>query len=97
MTINKSNKRLIFSELTLEEITSNVRTELEPRFDELMELVKPNDPLELLTPKEVSELLKVDPSTLHNWCKKGKLKKYGLGYRTYYKIDEIMSALIPLN
>jgi excisionase family DNA binding protein len=50
---------------------------------------------EYLTRKEVAELLKCDQSTVHNWTKKGKLTKYCIGDRTYYKKSEIEKALIP--
>ncbi|MCL4816875.1 MAG: helix-turn-helix domain-containing protein [Flavobacteriales bacterium] len=46
-----------------------------------------------ITPKEVATMLKCDLSTVHNWQKKGKLKKYLLGNRAYYKRNEVEDAL----
>ena len=51
---------------------------------------------EYLTRKEVAELLKCDLSTIHNWTKKGKLTKYGIGDRTYYKKSDIEKAIVKI-
>ena len=67
--------------------------------NELIELKKnfqPKEPAEYLTRTEVSEMLKVDLSTLWNWQKKGKLIPVGLGNRVYYRRSDIESALILL-
>jgi excisionase family DNA binding protein len=49
-----------------------------------------------LTRHEVSEMLKCDLSTVHNWTKSGKLKAYGIGNRVYYKLSEIEADMVPL-
>lgn len=49
-----------------------------------------------LTRHEVSEMLKCDLSTVHNWTKSGKLKAYGIGNRVYYKLPEIEADMVPL-
>ena len=49
---------------------------------------------ELMTQKEVCELLRIDASTLWNWCNQGRIKKYGISKRRYYKRSEIMDSLI---
>jgi len=62
---------------------------------ELKQSFEPKVPTEYLTRQEVSEMLKCDLSTIHNWTKKGKLIPYGIGNRVYYKRSDIESALIP--
>lgn len=66
------------------------------QLDELKNSFEPKSPTELLTRNEVAEMLKCDISTVHNWTKKGKLKKYCIGDRTYYKRTEVESALIAI-
>jgi excisionase family DNA binding protein len=65
-----------------------------------MEEIKNNfmpKPLEeYLTRNEVAKMLKCDLSTVHNWTVKGKLKKYCIGNRTYYKRSEVEAAIIPI-
>ncbi|MFT4646770.1 MAG: excisionase family DNA binding protein [Planctomycetota bacterium] len=51
----------------------------------------------ILTRQEVANLLKVDLSTIHNWCKAGKLISYGIGARVYFKRKDIENALVLLN
>lgn len=68
--------------------------------DQLQEFVKnvPTDnPDELLTREEVCKLLKINPTTLWHWTKKGKVIAYGLGYRVYYKKGELLESLIRIN
>ena len=66
------------------------------QLDELKNSFEPKTPTEWLTRNEVAEMLKCDLSTVHNWTKKGKLKKYCIGDRTYYKRSEVESALIAI-
>lgn len=76
----------VFNEVSI------IRTQL----DELKNSFEPKTPTEWLTRSEVAEMLKCDISTVHNWTKKGKLKKYCIGDRTYYKRSEVESALIAI-
>jgi excisionase family DNA binding protein len=71
---------------------SIIRNQLE----ELKNSIKPKTPNEYLTRSEVAEMLKCDLSTVHNWTVKGKLKKYCIGNRTYYKRAEVESAIIAI-
>lgn len=69
---------------------------LQKQLTELTEKFEPKSPTELLTRNEVSEMLKVDLSTLWLWQKKGKLIPVGLGNRVYYRRSDIESALVLL-
>lgn len=62
-----------------------------------LEGFKPKRDDELLTPKQVAALLKVDPSTVHRRTKKGILLKYVNGGSAYYKKSEVLGSLIKLN
>lgn len=66
---------------------------IEHRLAALQDNFQPKVPAEYLTRNEVAEMLKVDLSTIHNWCKKSKLKPYGIGARVYFKRAEIEAAL----
>jgi excisionase family DNA binding protein len=58
------------------------------------QLQLPND---LLTPEEVCKLLSCKRTSLWKHTKSGKLKSYGLGNRVYYKRDEVLEAVKPIN
>ncbi len=69
-----------------------IRAEL----SELQKNYEPKSPPEYLTASEVAAMLKCDLSTVHNWNKRGKLKKYGIGHRAYYLRHEVEAAIIPI-
>ena len=75
-----------------EAILQGVKNQLE----ELKQSYQPKEPEEFLSRAEVAKLLKVDISTIFNWGKAGKIKRYGLGNRVYYKRSEIERAIIQL-
>lgn len=52
---------------------------------------------EILTRKDVAALLKINLSTISEWCKSGKLQPYGIGNRVYFKRSEIEQSLKPLS
>jgi len=74
-------------------ISENVRSQLLDLIKQL-QFNKSND--ELLTRKQVCELLQIDSSTLWAWTKKGKVTCYGIANRRYYKRSELMASLIKM-
>ena len=60
---------------------------------------KPNPQPEndLLTREEVCKLLSINKTTLWKHTKSGKLKSLGLGNRVYYKRNQVLEAVQPLN
>ena len=80
-------------EKLIEQIVQGFRSEIEV----LKKQYQPKEPEELLTRAEVAELLKIDISSVHNYAKKGVLKKHGLAGRVYFKRSEIEQSLIPLD
>lgn len=85
----------ILHNVTPEQI-NNLFDGLKNQIKELKENFEPVKPTEFLTRLELAELLKCDLSTIHNWCKKGKINPYGIGNRVYFKRSEIESVIIPL-
>lgn len=75
------------------EITADVKVVL----DDFLKHYKPISPSEYLTRQQVAKMFDVDLSTVHNWCKTGKLKPLGIGSRVYFLRTEIEASLIPLN
>ena len=85
----------IIHDLTPEDITSLFQG-LQTQLTEIKNNFVPKAPVEYLTRSEVAEMFKCDLSTVHNWCKKGKLKPYGIGNRVYFKRLDVEQVLIPL-
>ncbi len=68
---------------------------LQKQLTELKNNFQPKDPAEYLTRTQVSEMLKCDISTVHNYTIRGLLLPYGIGNRVFYKRNEVEAALIP--
>ena len=79
---------ITFDELA-EKVANKMLIKIESYLQELHE--KGNDVY--LTRNETVELLKIDPSTLWSWTKKGKLNSYGISNRRYYHKKEIIDYL----
>lgn len=90
------NKQIQFIQVSPEELESNILKGVDKRLSELKKDFQPKEPTELLTRKEVAQLLKCDVSTVYRWTEKGLLKKYGIGNAVYYKRSEVEQALIEL-
>ena len=69
-----------------------IKTELEA----VKKHLQPKQPNEYLTRKEVSEMLKIDLSSVHNWSKRGILIPHQIGNRVYYKLQEVEEAIVKL-
>lgn len=75
-----------------EEIQKGIKTQL----DEFAKNFQPKEPTQYLTRQEVADMLKVNLSTIHNWCKKGKLKPLGVGARVYFLREDVEKCLTPI-
>jgi hypothetical protein len=51
----------------------------------------------LLSRIDVATLLKFSLTTLWKHTKNGKIKSYGIGNRIYYKKEEILKSITPIN
>lgn len=91
------NKNIQFIQITPEQLKESIIDGVKNVLDDLKQNFQPKEPTEFLTRSEVSKLLKIDLSTVHNWTKKGKLNPYGIGNRIYYKRSEIEKSLVKLN
>lgn len=69
----------------------SIRAELQSFKNELVPTSAPAD--ELLTKKQVCELLQITLTTLWRWEKNGKIETYGIGKNRYYKKVEILNLL----
>jgi hypothetical protein len=89
-------KQIQFIQVTPEQLKEAIIDGVKTQLDNLKTHFAPKEPTEYLTRKEVSDLFKVDISTIHNWTVKGILKAYSIGRRVYYKRDEIELAIVEL-
>ena len=81
-------------DISPDELKESIVSELKAEIQHLSEYLRPIDPPQYLTRKELSEVLKVSVVTLIDWDKKGIIKPYRLGNLVRYKRGEIEQALI---
>lgn len=86
--------QIILQGITQEQLLDGIRTVLSEFISK--EQSPPEDTNDLLTRFQTCELLGITKSTLWKYTKRGKLKSYGIGRRTYYKKDEVLEAVKPL-
>ena len=51
---------------------------------------------EYLSRKDVTKMLGINLSSVHNWTKKGVLRAYQISGRVYYKQSEIEKSIVEL-
>ncbi len=86
-----------FIQTTPQELQNQINEGVKTQLQEFLQHFKPKQPNEYLTRSEVAQMFNVDLSTIHNWCKSGKLNPLGLGSRVYFLRSEIELSLKPLN
>lgn len=86
-----------FIQYTPEQLQSEISKGVKVQLEDFLQHFKPVQPAEYLTRSQVAKMFDVDLSTVHNWCKSGKLKPLGIGSRVYFLRTDIEESLIPLN
>ena len=86
-----------FIQYTPEQLQSEISNGVKIQLEEFLKHFKPVQPNEYLTRQQVKEMLSCDLSTLHNWCKSGKLKPLGIGSRVYFLRSQVEASVKPLN
>lgn len=85
--------QILLNGITLEQLAEALKPLLQsPTTNELKQ---PEN--RLLTREETCKLLSINKTSLWKHTKSGKLKSYGIGNRVYYKHDEVLFAVKPLN
>ena len=84
-------------QITPEELQNEILKGVKSQFEDLKKHLQPKQPNEYLTRSEVAKMFSVDLSTIHNWCKSGKLNPLGMGARVYFLRSEVEASLTPLN
>ena len=86
-----------FIQVNPEQLKDAIIEGVKLHLDDIKKSFKPKEPSEYLTRREVSKMLKIDLSSVHNWTKKGILTAYQIGGRVFYKRTEIENAIVQLN
>ncbi len=85
-----------FIQVTPEQLKETIIEGVKAELEEFKKHFEPKSPTEYLTRNEVSKLLSVDLSTIHNYTKRRLLQSYQIGSRVYYKRSEVENSLVKL-
>jgi len=84
-------------QITPEELQKEILKGVKLQIDDLKNHFQPKQPNEYLSRSEVSKMLGVDLSTLHNWNKKKILNPLAISGRIFYLRSEIEASIKPIN
>jgi excisionase family DNA binding protein len=86
-------QQIFFSPIELAELLEGFRSIVKA---ELQQQQRADLSEKLMTAKEAADLLRVSLVTLWQWEKQGRISKYSMGGRTYFKYSELMAGLDTL-
>jgi len=92
----KTQPTILLHNITPDEFKNELISSLKEVIKELVLESKKEKPVEYLTRKEVSEILKVSLVTIHSWSKLGILNPYRIGNKIRFKSNEIKNALTSI-
>ncbi len=85
-------EKMFLCGITIEELANILRELLKAPV-----IVNTSKEDELLTREEACKLLSINKTSLWKHTKSGRLKSYGIGNRVYYKYNELLESIKPLN
>jgi len=88
---------ILLQNLSPEDLSELIRAVFKKEFEDLKKdfnTQTAND--DLMTREQCLELLKINPSTLYLWQKKGKINVYKFSNKCYYKRSEILNGITLL-
>lgn len=85
------NNQIFLNSITIEQLAEALKPLLQSLSSELQ-----NENV-LLTREEACKLLTINKTSLWKHTKSGRLKSYGIGNRVFYKRNEVLDAITPLN
>ena len=86
------NNQILLNGITIEQLAEALKVLMFEKTEEIQHTENV-----LLTRDEVCELLSFNKTSLWKHTKSGKLKSYGIGNRVYYKRNEVLEAVKPIN
>tara|TARA_R110001632_G_scaffold6324_5_gene25858 strand:+ start:39213 stop:39491 length:279 start_codon:yes stop_codon:yes gene_type:complete len=90
-------KAIQFLQVTPEQLQNAIIEGVKTQLEDLKKFYQPKEPKKYLTRTEVSEMLSVDISTVHNMCKRNILQKYQISGRVLFLRSEVEASIVKLN
>jgi len=83
--------QVLFSQIAKDDFINEILTGVQSLLDQ--NRTKSLNELENWTAAQTAAHCKVSKVTIHDWTKKGILKKYKIGNRIFYKKSEVISSI----
>lgn len=93
--MEKQEKVLLTDQMLTNELNDVVKSNIEILFKKYLS-PQPNGK-EFLTRKETAQFFSISLVALHDWCKRGIIKPYKAGNRTYFRHSELVDLLLNSN
>lgn len=92
-------QNVIMTQLTPNELTALINDGVKPHIENLFKQLSEQKPKgkEFLSRKETAQFYGISLVCLHDWMKKGIVKPYKTGNRTYFRRDELVQQLLNSN
>lgn len=88
---------ILLQNLSTEQLTDLIGNVFDTKFKDFQNnQTTQSETEDLMTRKEVLDLLQINASTLFHWQNKGRIKVYKFANKCYYKRSELMNDLILL-
>lgn len=88
---------ILLQNLSTEQLTDLIGNVFDTKFKDFqINQSTQSETEDLMTRKEVLDLLQINASTLFHWQNKGRIKVYKFANKCYYKRSELMNDLILL-
>lgn len=89
-------KTINFIQVTPEQLQETILQGVREGFKQFKKEFQPEVPDEILSRTEASKMLKITVTTLDRWTNQGRLKRFGLGKKIFYKRSQLEEALVEL-
>ncbi|WP_282073945.1 helix-turn-helix domain-containing protein [Polaribacter atrinae] len=86
-----------FISVTPEQLKNQIIEGVKSQLEDLKKFYQPKEPKKYLTRAEVSKMLSVDISTVHNLTKRNVLEKYQIGGRCLYLRSQVENSIVKVN
>ena len=88
-----------FIQISPEDLKTEINDAVSSSFKNLLQRdsLFNSDDKNFITRKDLKKMLHVCDSTITNWCKSGRLKKYYMGGKVFFLKDEVTNSLIQTN
>jgi len=88
---------ILVKEVNPQQLTETILKGVETQINDLKKNFTPKEPDDFLTRMEVTKLLKISLTTVHEWSNQKILKAYKVGNRTYFSRKQIENTLFSSN